>query len=171
MLNRRRIMLQRQEEDEKMKEWELIYDSGETTEEIVSTPKISVSGYAELMIIARVVATDTNKTYRNGQLSIMSPEGNKCKCVLGNNLLYSNGNPRMSVALVRKFLDFIYVNTATSWNATDVFNNESPTDNLTSMNNTIVKFGWEINEIYLTNINEATDYKFGVGSRFAVYGR
>lgn len=154
-----------------MKEWKLVYDSGETTEEIVSTPKISVSGCAELMIIARVVTTDTNKAGRNGQLNIVSAEGNGCKCVLGNSLLYPNGNPRMSVALVRKVLDFIYADTATSWNAADVFNIGYPIDNLVSMNNTIVKFEGEINEIYLTNLNEVTDYKFGVGSRFVVYGR
>ncbi len=56
-------------------------------------------------------------------------------------------------------------------NATDVFNDGHPADNLTSMQNTIVKFEGEINEIYLTNLNEASDYRFGVGSRFAVYAR
>lgn len=171
MLNRRRIMLMNRQEEDEMKEWKLIYDSGETTEEIISTPKINISGCTELMIIARVVATATNNSARNGQVIIVSPEGNKCTCILGNNLLYPNGNPRMSVALVRKVSDFIYVDTSTSWNATDVFNNKYPADNLTFMQNTIVKFEGEINEIYLTNLNEASDYRFGVGSRFAVYAR
>ncbi len=169
MLNRRRMM-NKQEENE-MKEWKLIYDSGATTEEIISTSKINVSGCDELMIIAKVVPTDTNKGTRSGHLIIMSPEGNKCKCILGNNLLSQNGNARMSIALVRKVIEFIYVDTATSWNATDVFNDGHPVDNLTSMQNTIVKFEGEINEIYLTNLNEASDYRFGVGSRFAVYAR
>lgn len=169
MLNRRRMM-NKQEENE-MKEWKLIYDSGATTEEIISTSKINVSGCDELMIIAKAVPTDTNKGTRSGHLIIMSPEGNKCKCILGNNLLSQNGNARMSIALVRKVIEFIYVDTATSWNATDVFNDGQPVDNLTSMQNTIVKFEGEINEIYLTNLNEASDYRFGVGSRFAVYAR
>lgn len=169
MLNRRRMM-NKQEENE-MKEWKLIYDSGATTEEIISTSKINVSGCDELMIIAKAVPTDTNKGTRSGHLIIMSPEGNKCKCILGNNLLSQNGNVRMSIALVRKVIEFIYADTATSWNATDVFNDGHPVDNLTSMQNTIVKFEGEINEIYLTNLNEASDYRFGVGSRFAVYGR
>ena len=154
-----------------MKEWKLIYDSGATTEEIISTPKINVSGYDELMIIAKAVPTDTNKGTRNGHLIIMSPEGNKCKCILGNNLLNPNGNARMSIALVRKVIEFIYVDTATSWNAMDIFNTGQPVDNLASMQNTIVKFEGEINEIYLTNLNETSDYRFGVGSRFAVYAR
>ena len=154
-----------------MKEWKLIYDSGETTEEITSTPKISVTGCTELMIIARVVTTATNNLARHGQVSIISPEGNKCTCVIGNNLLYPNGNPRMSVARVQKISDFIYVDTSTSWNATDVFNSKAPTDNLANVTNTIVKFEGEMNEIYLTNLNENTAYRFGAGSRFAVYGR
>ena len=68
-------------------------------------------------------------------------------------------------------IDFIYVDTSTSLNATDVFNNKAPADNLTNVNNTIVKFEGEMNEIYLTNFNENAAYRFGVGSRFAVYGR
>ena len=170
-MSRRRAMFMNGQEDEEMKEWTLIYDSGETTEEITSTPKISVSGCTEIVIIARVVATATNGSARNGQVIIISPEGNKCTCILGNNLLYPNGNPRMSVALVRKVSDFIYVDTSTSWNATDVFNNKYPADNLTSVTNTIVKFEGEMNEVYLTNLNEHTGYKFGVGSRFMVYSR
>lgn len=170
-MSRRRTMLMNGQEENEMKEWKLIYDSGATTEEIISTPKINVSGYDELMIIAKAVPTDTNKGIRNGHLIIMSPEGNKCRCILGNNLLSPNGNARMSIALVRKVLEFIYVDTATSWNAMDIFNTGQPVDNLTSMQNTIVKFEGEINEIYLTNLNEASDYRFGVGSRFAVYAR
>ena len=170
-MSRRRAMFMNGQEDEEMKEWTLIYDSGETTEEIISTPKISVSGCTEIMIIARVIATATNKSARNGQVAIISPEGNKCMCVLGINLVCPDGNPRMSVARVRKVSDFIYVDTSTSWNATDVFNNKAPTGNLSNVNNTIVKFEGEMNEIYLTNLNELADYRFGVGSRFAVYGR
>lgn len=170
-MSRRRTMLMNGQEENEMKEWKLIYDSGATTEEIISTPKINVSGYDELMIIAKAVPTDTNKGTRNGHLIIMSPEGNKCKCILGNNLLSPNGNARMSIALVRKVIEFIYVDTATSWNAMDIFNTGQPVDNLASMQNTIVKFEGEINEIYLTNLNEASDYRFGVGSRFAVYAR
>lgn len=154
-----------------MKDWKLIYDSGETTEEITSTPKINVSGYDELMIIAKAVPTDTNKTTRNGNLIIMSTERNKCNFILGNNLLSPNGNTRMSIALVRKVLEFIYVDTATSLNAKDVFNTVEPVDNLKTMHNTIAKFEEEINEIYLTNLNEDLNYRFGVGSRFAVYAR
>ena len=170
-MSRRRTMLMNGQEENEMKEWKLIYDSGATIEEIISTPKINVSGYDELMIIAKAVPTDTNKGTRNGHLIIMSPEGNKCKCILGNNLLSPNGNTRMSIALVRKVLEFIYIDTATSWNAMDIFNTGQPVDNLTSMQNTIVKFEGEINEIYLTNLNEASDYRFGVGSRFAAYAR
>ena len=170
-MSRRRTMLMNGQEENEMKEWKLIYDSGATTEEIISTPKINVSGYDELMIIAKAVPTDTNKGSRNGHLIIMSPEGNKYRCILGNNLISPNGNARMSIALVRKVLEFIYVDTATSWNAMDIFNTGQPVDNLTSMQNTIVKFEGEINEIYLTNLNEASDYRFGVGSRFAVYAR
>lgn len=170
-MSRRRTMLMNGQEDDEMKEWALIYDSGETTEEIISTPKISVSGCTEIMIIARVVATATNNSDRNGQVVIISPEGNKCMCVLGSNLVFQKGNPRMSVARVRKVSDFIYVETSTSWNANDVFNSKAPADNLSTVNNTIVKFEGEMNEIYITNLNENTAYRFGVGSRFAVYGR
>ena len=170
-MSRRRAMFMNGQEDEEMKEWKLIYDSGETTEEIILTPKISVAGCTEIMIIARVTATATNKSARHGQVIIISPEGNECTCILGNNLLYSNGNPRMSVARVQKISDFIYADTSTSWNATDVFNSKIQTDNLSSITNTIVKFEGEMNEIYLTNLNKHTGYKFGVGSRFMVYGR
>lgn len=170
-MSRRRTMLMNGQEENEMKEWKLIYDSGETTEEIISTPKISVSGCTEIMIIARVVPTATNDSSRNGQVVIISPEGNKCMCILGNALLYPGENPRMSVARVRKVSDFIYVDTSTSLNANDAFNNKLPTDNLSNVLNTIVKFEGEMNEIYLTNLNENTKYRFGVGSRFAVYGR
>lgn len=170
-MSRRRAVFMNGQEENEVKEWTLIYDSGETTEEIISTPKISVSGCTEIMIIARVVGTATNNSTRNGQVAIISPEGNKRMCVLGNSLVCQNGNPRMSVALVRKVSDFIYVDTSTSLNATDVFNSKAPADNLASVTNTIVKFEGEMNEIYLTNLNEHTGYKFGVGSRFAVYGR
>lgn len=170
-MSRRRAMFMNGQEENEMKEWALIYDSGETTEEIISTPKISVSGCTEIMIIARVIATATNSSDRNGQVAIISPEGNKCMCVLGSSLVSPKGNPRMSVARVRKVSDFIYVDTSTSWNATDVFNNKFPADNLSTVTNTIVKFEGEMNEIYITNLNENTAYRFGVGSRFAVYGR
>lgn len=170
-MSRRRAMFMNGQEENEVKEWTLIYDSGETTEEIISTPKISVSGCTEIMIIARVIATATNNSARNGHVAIISPEGNKCMCVIGNSLVCQNGNPRMSVARVRKVSDFIYVDTSTSLNATDVFNNKAPADNLASVTNTIVKFEGEMNEIYLTNLNENTAYRFGVGSRFAVYGR
>lgn len=170
-MSRRRAVFMNGQEENEVKEWTLIYDSGETTEEIISTPKISVSGCTEIMIIARVVGTDTNNSLRNGQVAIISPEGNKCMCVLGNNLVCKNGNTRMSAALVRKVSDFIYVDTSTSLNANDVFNNKYPADNLMSVTNTIVKFEGEMNEIYLTNLNESAAYRFGVGSRFAVYGR
>lgn len=170
-MSRRRTMLMNGQEENEMKEWKLIYDSGETTEEIVSTSQISVAGCTEIMIIAKVATTTTNSSARHGQLSIISPEGNKCTCVLGNNLLYPNGDLRMSVARVQKISDFIYVDTSTSWNAIDVFNSKNPTNNLTNITNTIVKFEGEMNEIYLTNLNEHTGYKFGVGSRFTVYGK
>ena len=170
-MSRRRAMFMNGQEDEEMKEWTLIYDSGETTEEIISTPKISVSGCTEIMIIARVIATATNNSTRKGQVAIISPEGNKCMCVIGNNLLVPNGNPRMSVSRVRKVSDFIYVNSSISWNAPDVFNSKAAADNLENVTNTIVKFEGEMNEIYLTNFNEHAAYRFGVGSRFAVYVR
>ena len=169
-MNRRRMMLQGQEEDE-MKEWQLIYDTKETAEEITSTSDINVKGFNELMVIARVTATTTNPSARNGQLSLMSSDGNKYQMVLGSNLLYPNGNPRLSVALVKRFSDFIYVDTATSWNANDVFNVKWAVDNLTSVQNSIVKCEGEIDKIRITNANELGTYKFGIGSRFAIYGR
>ena len=159
------------QEVEDMKEWKLIYDSGETTEEITSTSDIDVKGFDELMVIAGVVATTTNPSARNGQLSLMSSDGNKYQMVLGSNLLYPNGNPRLSVALVKRFSDFIYVDTATSWNANDVFNVKWAVDNLTSVQNSIVKCEGEIDKIRITNANELGTYKFGIGSRFAIYGR
>lgn len=168
---RRRMMMAKAQEVEEMKEWQLIYDTKETAEEITSISDINVKGFNELMVIARVVATTTNPSARNGQLSLMSSDGNKCQVVLGSNLLYPNGNPRLCIALVKRFSDFIYVDTATSWNANDVFNNKWAADNLTSMQNSIVKYEGEIDKIRITNANESGAYKFGIGSRFAIYGR
>ena len=51
-----------------MKEWKLLYDSGETTEEITSTADIDISGNDELVVIAKAVPTATNSAVRNGQL-------------------------------------------------------------------------------------------------------
>ena len=164
-------MMAKAQEVEEMKEWQLIYDTKETAEEITSTSDINVKGFNELMVIARVTATTTNPSARNGQLSLMSSDGNKCQVVLGNNLLYPNGNPRLSIALVKRFSDFIYVDTATSWNANDVFNDKWAVDNLTSVQNSIVKYEGEIDKIRITNTNELGTYKFGIGSRFAIYGR
>ena len=170
-MERRRMMFMNGQEENEVKEWQLIYDTKETAEEITSTSDINVKGFNELMVIARVVATTTNKSARNGQLSLMSSDGNKYQVVLGNNLLYQNGNPRLSIALVKRFSDFIYVDTATSWNANDVFNNKFAADNLTSMQNSIVKYEGEIDKIRITNFNESVTYKFGIGSRIAIYGR
>lgn len=71
----------------------------------------------------------------------------------------------------KRFSDFVYVDTATSWNANDVFNDKWAADNLTSMQNSIVKYEGEIDKIRITNANESGTYKFGIGSRFAIYGR
>ena len=170
MSHRRMMMIQTQEE-EKVKEWKLLYDSGETTEEITSTADIDISGNDELVVIAKAVPTATNSEVRNGQLVITDQGGNRCKLVLGNKLLSNSGNPRLSVAAIRKVLDFAYAETATSYNAADVFDGKNAVDNLTTMQNSVAKLNNAFAKIRITNLNDVTAYKFGIGSRFVIFGR
>lgn len=164
---RRRMMIGQEECD--VKEWRLIWDSGETEEEIYKTDDIDVSKYTELMVFARAVPTANNAGTRNGVIRIYSDDNRHSQLVAGS-LIAKDGGVRLSKMHIRKVDDLLVSQSATSWNSVDVFEEGAQVDNMTDMKDSIASIN-NMQKIYISNLNASPEYYFGVGSRFRVYAR
>lgn len=169
LLRRRMMMLSEQEDDEMAKEWKLIYDSGEIEEEMIRTTDIAVNGMTELYIIGKINISENTIGTRSCTIYVTDDENVEKQLVLGNNAIANSGNPRAFCTHVQKIDDLVISKASTSLNAPDIFNGAT-IDNLNAYGCSAAKAG-NMKKIYITNLNYDRSYFFGVGSRFAVYGR
>lgn len=156
-------------EVEEVREWELVYDSGETTEELVRTPDISVAGYKELYIFARAPMSANNSSLRSCTAYITDTSGRKVQIILGKDVFANSGNPRGISSFIRKIGDLVVSDSKSSANLIDIFTTGCSADNLGNGISGVAFLG-DMEKLYITNVN-CNDYYFGVGSRFVIYGR
>lgn len=166
-MNRRRMISQRQEDDE-MKEWKLLKDV--TLEEESNNISIQLDGeYEELNIIIGVIGTDTNKDIANRNAIITFYSSDTKKNVYGyiGAIMMNNGVTRLAHINMnnKPYFNFEY----------GLINGySSRLDNYT-VTNYLNSPGFTFDTRFTDKINS---FKFapqsgycGVGSRVIVYGR
>lgn len=164
----RRMLMNGMEEND-VKEWKLIWESGKTNEEISETEEIDVSGYEELFVVCRIVTSENNPANRNGVLIVKDDEGKQNQMVIGA-LVASSGNAKMSTTFLQKIDNLLISRSATSANALDMFETGYVVENM-SVYNASLAISSNIKSIIISNMNRHSSYVFGVGSTFYVYAR
>lgn len=165
---RRRMMIGQGEED--VREWKLIWDSGVIEEEMHRTDDVDVSGYAELMVFAKVVPVASNPaSTRYGAVEVIDDDGRRHQLLVGT-LFVQNGNSRLSKVRIEKVDNLIVSQSSTSWNGGEIFEGGWGCDNLNEMRDSIVTAN-SMQRVFVSNQNVNNEYLFGTGSRFRIYAR
>lgn len=169
MIRRRLLSVLRLEEEE-MKEWKILYDSGKIEEEKIAFDTVDISGYEELYGILLCMKNENATGNRDVQLIIKSQDFSR-NFTIGKALITTSSN-RNTVFHIKKIADVLIVNAFYSHNSSDTDFDAG----FYSDNNSFAIEGYALNvdelkSAKVQSMNYVIGYEFGAGSRLRIYGR
>ena len=169
MIRRRLLSVLRLEEEE-MKEWKILYDSGKIEDEKIAFDTVDISGCEELYGILLCMKNESATGSRDVQLVIRSQESSR-NFIIGKSLIATNANKSCEFHM-EKIADALSVDAFYNQNAVNTdFDAGYHSDNNSSV---IAGYALNMSELKSAKIqsfNNVAGYEFGAGSRCRIYGR